>query len=370
MRQALVSGGISILVLVLALGGFQGFMSTKEEPKKLENIIPIKSVKTTAISNATTNSQIPVTGRLVARDRIEVFAEVGGTYLGGAKSFKEGNYFKKGETLIEIDNEEFKLSLQAQKSQLLNQITLLLPDLKTDYAKSFPAWQEYLNSFDVNEPIKAMPEPQNEQERYFLSARNIYNLYYSIKSQEVRLSKYVIKAPFSGKVSQSSMYEGMLVRAGQPIGQFINPYSYELEAAVSLEELAFVRPGSKVSLLAEELGTSYKGTVARISDVIDAQTQTVKVFVQVGGSNLKEGMYLQGTIQGQALKSVVEIPRAALLGDTAIWVVEDSLLKPLSVRPLQITASSATVKGIPDGTVVVSESIIGAFEGMRVNPYQ
>lgn len=370
MREALVSGAISILVLLLAFGGFQGFMSTKEEPKKLENIIPIKSVKTRQISNETTNSQIPITGRLIAKDRIDVIAEVSGTYKGGAKSFKEGNYFKKGEVMIEVDNKEFLLSLQAQKSQLMNQVTLLLPDLKTDYAESFPAWEAYLNQIDVNKPLPALPEAKSEKEQYFLSSRNILNLYYNIKSQEVRLTKYKIRAPFSGRVTQSSIYEGMLVRSGQPLGQIINPYSYELEAAVNPEELGFVRVGSRVTLSNTEGNQSWTGRVTRISDVVDAATQSVKIFIRVGGKGLKEGLYLQGIISGQALNSVVEVPRAALIGDTAIWIVRDSMLTAMTIDPVQFTASSATVKGIPDGSVIVNESVIGAFEGMRVNPYQ
>ena len=72
----------------------------------------------------------------------------------------------------------------------MNQITLMLPDLKSDYAESFPAWEAYLQNLDPEKPLAPLPDPATNQEKYFVSARNLYNLYYTIQSQEKRLTKY------------------------------------------------------------------------------------------------------------------------------------------------------------------------------------
>ena len=61
----------------------------------------------------------------------------------------------------------------------MNQITLMLPDLKSDYPDSFPAWEKYLKEMNIEEALSALPSPISDQERYFISARNLYNLYYS-----------------------------------------------------------------------------------------------------------------------------------------------------------------------------------------------
>ncbi|MCI4671190.1 MAG: efflux RND transporter periplasmic adaptor subunit [Bacteroidia bacterium] len=370
MRQALVSIGVSLVVLLVGGGLFNFLANSRPAPVKLVKAEQVKTVKTRIIKNGESKTEISITGRLDAKEEIEVFAEVGGTYLGGKKPFKEGNYFKKGEEMINIRHDEFDLNLLAQKSSLMNQITLMLPDMKTDYPESFPKWQAYLKDMNLKENLKAFPEPASEKERYYLSSRNIYNLFYSIQSQEVRQEKYNIKAPFNGKVSASMIDEGTLVRAGQKLGDFYNPYFYEMEAAVNLKELKFVRPGSKVALKSSDIEGDWKGTVARISDVIDPSTQTVKVFINVRGQGLKEGMYLEGSIAGSSIDDVVELPRSLLVNDKSIWIKADSTLALHPIKAIKFTSQSAIVKGIPDGTEIINEPVVGAFEGMKIATYQ
>ena len=63
-------------------------------------------VKSKTIQNEDLTTQLEITGRLLARQKIELFAEVTGTMLPNRNRFKEGNYFKKGEALLRIDKEE------------------------------------------------------------------------------------------------------------------------------------------------------------------------------------------------------------------------------------------------------------------------
>jgi len=370
MRQVLVSIVVSILAIAIGIGGFIFLKNSKPEPEKLVPPKRVEKVKVRTVKNSSTKTKINITGRLDAKQEIEVFSEVGGTYMLGKKPFKEGNYFKKGEEMIRINHDEFDMNLLAQKSSLMNQITLLLPDLKTDYPESFPKWESYLAEMDVKKKLKPLPEPSSEKERYFLASRNIYNLYYTIESQEVRLNKYSIEAPFSGKVAQANITEGTLVRAGQKLGEFYNPYFYEMEAAVSLKDLEFVKPGGRVSLSSNDIEGSWTGTVARISDVIDPSTQTVKVFINVRGRNLKEGMYLEGEISGSSIPEVIEVPRAYLVDDKAIWIKNDSAMTLHPIKPVKFTTKTAIIKGVPDGTEIIDQTVVGAFEGMKIETYQ
>ncbi len=368
-RKIIVSivGIISVLgaslYIVFAISG------SRVDPPDLRIVPPTKQVKVRAIVNADLSSQIELTGRLSAPDKIEVFSEVGGTLLPSSERFKEGNYFAKGSPLVSIDPTEQKLSLLAQKSSLMNQITLMLPDLKTDYPESFPQWEQYLANMELEKALAPLPKPVNQKERYYVSVKNLYNLYYTIKGLEERLKKYVIYAPFSGKVSASSITPGTLVRVGQNLGSFFDTGNYELEAAVNLDDLPFIGIGDKVQLTGDKASQQWQGTVRRISDVVDPNTQTAKVFIRVQGQNLKEGMYLSAAIQGKPLKQVVEIPRKLLQNGNQVYVVQDSVLKLREIELVQIKPQTVLVKGLPDQTALLDEVVIGAFEGMKVNSY-
>ncbi|RMG72841.1 MAG: HlyD family efflux transporter periplasmic adaptor subunit [Bacteroidetes bacterium] len=364
-----LSIGLGIALLILA--GFGASFMGKNRPPSERNApgVSIKQVRTLTSRQQDLPSIIEITGRLSARERVELFAEVGGILKEGDR-FREGNSFQKGQTMLRVDDEEARLSLLAQKSSLMNQITLMLPDLKTDYPESFPQWAQYLAQFDPAQPLAALPEPVDEREKYFVSARNLYNLFYTIQSQETRLGKYVIKAPFSGVVAEANIKEGTLVRVGQKLGEFFNPYSYELEAAVSLGDLEYLKAGNRVTLRSTNLDGSWQGVVNRISNQIDPNTQTAKVFINTSGRGLREGMYLSGEVAGRALEAVTEIPRALLIDQQAVFVVRDSMLALHPVQPVRYGTETVVVRGIPTGTTLLGQSLVGAYEGMKVAPFQ
>ena len=393
MRSTIISVVLTVLILAGGFGISNMLTSQKEPAPRIQVSKRIPQVRFLEVDNGNMPTRVYITGPIEAKERIELFSEVTGTYLPTAKPFKEGNYFKGGEAMIKMDNEEFLLSIKAAKSALMNQITLILPDLKTDYPESFPQWQSYLDRLSLEEALPSLPEPKDDRERYFISARNLYNQYYSIQSQEIRAQKYVIKAPFSGKVSSSQINAGTLVRSGQKLGEFVNPYSYEMEAAVSLGDLTYVRPGSTVQLISNDIEGTWTGRVARISDVVDPNTQTAKLFINVSGKNLREGMYLEGYVKGRTLSEVVEVDRGVMLNDSTVLTIADVYQGSIDeggdstataegpqvtrgklvftlVTPVQFTKKSVFLKGLKDGTYLVNEPLANAYDGMEVALYR
>ncbi|MEL6675190.1 MAG: efflux RND transporter periplasmic adaptor subunit [Bacteroidota bacterium] len=361
--------GLAIGFVILAALGSSAISGMKPpaEQKEVEKVV--KQVKTQLVKNGALVTSLEITGRLQARQKVEVFAEVGGTLLPNGNRFKEGNYFQKGQTLAKIDNEEQTLNLLAQKSGLMNQITLMLPDLKTDYPRSFPAWESYLQGMDVNAKLPPLPDPISDQEKYFISARNLYNLYYSIQSQEKRMEKYHLMAPFNGVLSGTNITEGTLVRAGQKMGDFMNAWSFDMEAAVNEADIDLIQVGNKVELFSDNSDQSWKGTVSRISRVVDPATQTIKVFISTSGKGLKEGMYVSGEVKGRSVPEAFEISRNLLVNQNQVFLVENNALKLAEVEPVHLTTQSAIVKGLPEAAVLLNEVVAGGYEGMEVETY-
>lgn len=361
--------GLAIGFLILAAAG-ASFIASQKKPADKKSVVKItKVVKAIPVKNETITTKLEITGRLQAAKKIELFTEVGGTLLPNNNRFREGNFFKKGALLVKVDNTEQMLGLLAQKSSLMNQITLMLPDLKSDYPGSFPAWRAYLDSMDVHKGLAPLPDPVSDQEKYFVSARNLYNLYYNIRSQESRMKKYTVRAPFSGSISMAGITEGTLVRAGQKLGEFMNTYAYELEASVNDGDIDLLKVGNEVILSTDNSSKTWKGKVIRISNIVDPATQTIKVFISVSGKELREGMYLTGVVTGREIQNAFEISRNLLIDQDKIYQIKDSSLSLLAVRPMHFTSENAIVTGIPDNTQILSEVVIGAYEGLKVNTY-
>ncbi len=356
---------LGVLILGASIGIFMLFKNNKKQPPKrkvqTEKTVFIKTVK---------NSEIPIIitadGNLVAKQKVELFSEVQGVLQATGKEFKVGVKYRKGEVLLRINNEEHYATLQAQKSSLQNLIVSMMPDLRLDYPVAFEKWNTYLKNFDLNKSIPALPKTDTDQEKYFVTGKNIYATYYNIKNLEARLGKYNIRAPFDGILTETLVTQGTLVRAGQKMGEFIRTETYEIEVAINATYVNILSVGKDVSLRNLEETQEWTGKVTRINGKIDQATQTVKVFIEVKGANLREGMYLEAYVPAQKEANAYEIARKLLIDNKEVYIVQGSVLRKIPINPVYFNENTVIVKGLEDGIQLVSKPISGAHEGMKV----
>jgi membrane fusion protein, multidrug efflux system len=368
LRQIIVSL-IALFILLLAFMWAFKIGKPKELPKKSDLKAPARTVQTFIAENKEIQTKVAVYGRLQSFEKTELFAEVGGMLKTLGKAFKEGTTFSKGDLIISIDDTELQLSIRAQKAALLSTLTQIMPDLKIDFPESVQNWDNYRKNFDLEKNINELPIPKSDRERDFIALKNISNQFYNIKAQEEKLLKYKIYAPFGGELSEALISTGSVIRAGQKIGTLMNNGQYELQTALALADLKFVKVGDLVNLKCSDIDGNWTGRIARISGTIDTKTQTVKVFVQVSGPNLRENMFMTGEINANIVANVIEVPRKLLIDDTKLYaVLGDSILSLIPVQIAKISEQTVMLRGVPESTLLMNESITTAFDGMKVKP--
>lgn len=362
-------GRLSIIAAVLVLVGavvLRNYLAAqKKTPPRRASERTMEVVPDT-VALGPVAVTIPVTGKLRARNRIEIYAEVSGRLLPQSDRFREGNSFSKGAMLIAVDDTEAKANLVAQKSSFLNTLSGVMSDIRIDYPEQFDKWTNYLARFSVEEPILLLPEVKSEKEKLFITARGIYTGYYNIVSAEARLDKYALRAPFHGVVTEANIEPGTLVRQGQKLGEFISDEVFELEVSLKTSDLDFVENGNAVQLTSNDVAGQWIGRIARINNRVDPQTQSVNLFVEVSGKGLREGMYLNADIQVGAIDSAFTVNRKMLNDQGELYVLRDSSLSFERVNVIRYTESTAIVRGLRNGTLVPSEPVPGAYPGMRI----
>ncbi|WP_124979625.1 efflux RND transporter periplasmic adaptor subunit [Nonlabens xiamenensis] len=364
MRKIILSV-LAVIILIGAVFGAKLIIDSKTAPKpKVKKEVKIVSVDT--VRNATIPIVIPANGNLQAKDRVELYAEVTGVFQSTGKLFRVGQNYRSGQTIILINNSEFYAQVQSARSNLNNQITAIMPDLRLDYPESFPAWQNYLDNWDINSSTPALPDPSTDKEKYFITGRNIYSTYYNIKNLESRLGKFRIRAPFDGVLTEAMVSEGTLVRNGQQLGEFIKTGAYELEVAISGEFSDLLKVGESVELTNISGTKTYQGQVTRINAKIDPSSQTITTVIEVSNDDLKEGMYLTARLEAQKVEEAVELNRSLLQDGNQIFAVENEKLILIDVKPVHFSDKTVVLKGIDDGEVILSKPVPGAYEGMIV----
>jgi multidrug efflux pump subunit AcrA (membrane-fusion protein) len=359
---------ILVIIGVLFLGGcvylaYYLVNKPKEDNTSEKNLykpVTVEKVK---------NSDIPITvktnGVAEAIKKFELFSEVEGVFEYSSKDFRTGQKYRKGQILLRINSEEFQANVISAKSDFFNLLVSVMPDIKIDYPNEFQAWQSYLDAFDVERPLKKMPEP-SQQLKYFITGRGLLSSYFNIKNLETRLNKFVIRAPFDGVLTEASINPGTLIRPGQRLGEFVDPSVYEVGVALQKSMIPYIAIDDTVVLKSLDGLFTAKGQINRINAQIEQQTQTIQVFVKTTDNKVKEGMYLQIEINGQTIENAFAISRSLIQNETQVFIVNDSVLAYKSVKPVYYLDEKAIVQGLDNEDVIMTSNLSSAYPGMLV----
>ena len=360
---------ISIIIGILLIAGSVliavVFVKNKSK-KKPKTANTARTVTVNTVRNRTIPIEINSTGSLVAKNKIEIYSEVQGVLKISKKDFKAGTYYSKGDVIISINTDEHLANLHSLKSNFHHALLLIMPDIKVDFPTEYEKWQTYLFSFDIDKSIIELPETNSEQEKFFITGKNIYTQYYNVKNLDIRLHKYTIRAPYNGMLTEALVNQGTLIRPGQKLGEFISTQIYELELAVNSSFIDFIKIGNFVDLSNIERTKSWKGKVVRVNGKIDQATQTIRVFVDVKGNDLREGSYLEASLSVNPVENVFEVDRKLLFDENKLFAVADSNLYLINITPVYFNKNTVIVKGLEDGTRLISKLLPGAFDGMKV----
>lgn len=356
--------GVLLVVGAVALGKY--FISKNQKPKPTFK----KAIKTVFVETVL-NKDIPIilntNGTLIAKNKISIFSEVQGVLKPSTKAFKPGTKYYKGETLLNINSDEFVANLQAQKSILFNLITSILPDIRLDYPSEFNKWESYLKNFDIKKPVNALPKFSSDKEKYFISGRGVLSSYYNVKNLEVRFTKHQLKAPFTGVLTEALVTPGALVRTGQRLGEFLDTSAYELEVSINVAFAQLLEVGNTVVLTNLDKSQTYSGKVVRVNGKVDQISQTITAYIEVAHPDLKEGMFLEANLKAKSEANAIEISRKLLIDNKAVYTVEkDSILSVKEIDPVYFGAETVVIKGLQNGDKILTQPLPGAFDKMVV----
>ena len=365
-RKIIISAVVTILILALARMAFTSLSSNKTSTISDERIAEeLTLVKTSKFETSDAVSKIKIDGRVRAYEQIDIASEVSGRLQNTEKKWRDGMFFKEGELLFEVDSEDERFNLFAQRSSLLNAITLIMPDLKFDYPEAFQKWKNYLDAFNVERTTPPLPSISSDQEKYYVAGKNIYNLYYAIKSAEKTLKDYQIYAPFSGTFLTVSAYPGTVVSPGSALGRLMNTNRFELSTPINSNDYKLIKRGQKVKLYSDDLGLTYNGTISRISTQIDQSTQSIPVFISVTGRELRDGMYLRGELSGSTLNSVSALPLSSIADQNQIYILQDSTILSKPIEIVLRSDDEVYVRGVSPQDEIITEGLNGLSPGQR-----
>lgn len=350
---------LGVFILLSGLIYFALSRNAKSPNKELKEESKTVYVPVREIHNTTRLMTLTSYGQITPQTQIIVSMEVQGKLEKGDLTVKPGTNFKKGQILFRVNNEEAFFTLSSRKSALLNLVLNALPDIEMDFPSEKNKWIGFMNDLSPSKLLPELPIFSSAKERMFITSRNIVSEYYSLRSMEARMEKYFFAAPFNGTVLDVFAEPGAIANPGAQIAKIAQTDNFEVKVPISIEELGLFKENSTAKFIDAKGNTVASGKIIRISDAINQQTQSTDVYYAITpekGATLYSGMYVNVSIQKEAMKETMTLPRTAV-NEGKVKILDGEKIKIQEIMIAGSKPDSVFVTGLKDGKLVVLEQI-------------
>ena len=290
---------LTILGLAFTLSACDKKDKNDTEKEKEEIAIP---VETALVSTDSITAFYPSTTSLESEQDASVVAKVGGIV---EKYFvEEGDRVKAGQVLAQLETERLKLELSRSEANLNK--------LKNDLKRTASIYKKNLVSSESFEKLQF--EYDSQKADYELA--------------RLELTFATVKAPIDGVISKRYVKVGNMIAVNEAVYHITDFDPLHAIIYVPEKELYKIKNNQLVLLQVDARTTnSYQGFVKRISPIVDADSGTFKVTIEISDPNgeLKPGMFGR-------LQIIYDTHEDAILVDKKALITEDSQSSVFIVR--------------------------------------
>jgi len=317
-----------------------------EKDGKAEKKVDAVPVEAVAASHRAVAASYTGTAALEPRGESQVVAKTSGVAL--AVLVEEGQQVRAGQPLVRLDPDRARLAVAQSEAQMRK--------LENNYQRAQKLiGQQMVSASDVDQ-IKY--DLENARAQYRLAT--------------LELSYTTVTAPISGVIASRSIKTGNFVQINTPIFRIVDNSRLEATLNVPERELATLRAGQPVTLLADALpGQRFTGQVDRISPVVDSGSGTFRVVSTFDGGvqSLQPGMFGRIRIDYDQRANALVIPRLALLddGDPAVFRVRAGKVARVPITLGYAEGAWIEVReGLAAGDQVVTAGKVALRDGTAV----
>lgn len=364
---------LPIFILLIAASITTTLVIFKPDAAEVTPQRPITSVEVIAVQPQSVQLTVSSQGTLLPTVETDLIAEVSGRVIKVSDSFRIGNHFSKGDSLIKIDPADYEAAA-ANASASLADAELALAQ---EEAQSEQAAADWKALGDGKASDLTLRKPQLAQAKARIASAEA-----KLKRALRDLARSEIIAPYDGIVLSKQVDLGQFVTASpsNPLGRIYATGSAEIRLPITEKEAALLDQQTKRQRfvkLTHGIGEHTRtAPLIRIDDNVDPSSRLLYVVARVQAPfvstldqhALRRGTFLQAEIEGRDLSEAYVLPRYALRGSDSVYIVNDSGL--LETRVVQIIKSDAKeviiTAGLQPGERVATSPIAYYIENMAV----
>lgn len=303
-------------------------------------------VTTAEVKLAPFASEVEALGTAKANEAVDIVAKVSNRIT--AIRFREGQYVRTGDVLIEMDAEEASADLAVAQAALGDS-------------------RSQVNRSRELAATKALSAQQMEQLEATLHANEA-----RVAAAKARLNEQIIRAPFAGRVGLRNVSIGSLVSPGTVITTLDDVAVMKLDFSVPETYLSQLTEGLEIKAqTAAYPMQSFSGRVLSVGSRIDPVSRSVTVRAQLPNreGKLKPGMFMTVRLTSANTQALV-IPEEALVPERDkqfVFAVRDGKAVKTEIavgrrRPGEVEV----LHGLEAGDLVIAEGTQKVRDGAPV----
>lgn len=370
------------LVIVILGGGGYSAKTLMESAPKAQRAKPLKKatlIETVALSPTDNTVRISSLGKVMAARNSAIFPKVNGEITAISDSFIPGGFLKKGEELVSIEEDDYRLAVLESESALEE----AKANLMLEIGEQQIARREYEllgKKLENADETLILRKPQLETAK-----ARVKNAEIALERAKLDLARTRVTVPFDGIVNFKGADLGSRVTTATKLAEIIEAKTYWIQVSVPRDRLTWIdipvsdqENGSEVLIFTDSAGTEPKiGEVLRLLPTFDERGQMAQLLISINDpmARSKENRgkpaillesILKVEIMGKTLKDTIALPRTLLRINDTVWTMDDQNTLVITTPQILYRGETHIIigQGLPDTRSIVKTNLNTPVEGM------
>lgn len=325
----LVGAGLAVVLL----------WTFRPQPATVERVVPIPTVEVMVVEPGPVTLQVRSQGNVVAQRSSRLAGEMAGVVDWIDPRLVEGGFFRENEIMVRQESSTYETAVVRAESEVAG-MSLRVAEEEARAAQARREWVEMGNGGEASQLV--LRQLHLEREMAALeSARAM------LAEAEADLKRTRIRAPYDLLVRERLVNVGEYLSPGSPVAEVFGVDQVEVRFPVTpLDAALLPSPVFTVEGVAElvipvrlegESGgrlENWEGRLVRYAGTVDARSRQQFLVAEIddpyrlhvedqGSAPLPIGTFVQVYLEGREVPGAVVLPRAAMEGNDAVYVVDD-----------------------------------------------
>ncbi|SHO49042.1 efflux RND transporter periplasmic adaptor subunit [Desulfopila aestuarii] len=321
-------------------------MRTSPEARPVKRPPNATLVEVRTIQSGLQTTMIEAMGEIVAAREVDLKPRVGGEVIEVSNEFVPGGHFEAGETVLKIDQDDYRLTLQ----QLESEVQKAESDLAIEMGNQSIAAREFAL---VNEKVRPeeraliLREPQLVKLKASLAVARS-----KLEQARLDLARTEVKAPFNGVIENRSADVGARVNESTALARLVGADVFWLRLTLPVDQLQWLKfpttseTGSEVRIYPQSNTDQFRtGKLIRLEAALETQGRMAQLLVEINDPlclkpensakpKLLLGSFVKAEIVGIPINSAVKLDRSHIHDGNKVWLMDDK--GQLQIREVDI----------------------------------